>query len=95
MTSLHGKLPLDDPRALPQEGMIYTDARGRTLYVNTVQLRDPLGREVVGLVAPAETDPEGLLRPSSRHYATDVSTWAHVWRDKAPPADRATMKVGG
>lgn len=102
MTSIHvGKLPFDHPAALPQEGMTYTDARGRTLKVDRVQVRDPLGREVVGtitwpgmaILVPVGVSPLSI-RPGVA-YATDVSIWAHVWRDKDPPADRSKMKVGG
>lgn len=91
MSALRGTLIL--PAALPQEGTTYADARGRALYVDAVQLGDPLGRDVVGVVATY--DRGEMLGVRREHYATDVATWAHVWRDKDPPADRSKMKVGG
>lgn len=90
------KLALDDPSALPLIGHTYIDADGRRFRVDELDVADRLGRQVRGYTFPSEWLPREdgepyvarLLHEGNVEigipYATDLKTWAWIWRDKAP-----------
>lgn len=67
---------------LPEAGKRYhgREDPGRILLVREVQIGEPSGREVVGLVYAAPVQ-QGLVlsRGEGRPYATSLQVWAHVW----------------
>jgi hypothetical protein len=71
---------------LPEAGQQLTDARGRKLLVQSVNVGDPLGREVVGTIVnpPAPT----------RDYSTSLAIWKTVWLDKRPEREREPGDLG-
>jgi hypothetical protein len=62
-------------------GSVWTDAGGRHLTVLFVKPGDPLGREVIGRL------------DGEQPYATDLRTWAVIWRDRTPRAKLKGMAV--
>lgn len=70
----------------PKVGSVWTDDEGRILSVQSINLNDRLGRQIVGTLQVGET-----LFPS---YSCDLLIWADVWRDRAPRMAPSMMKIG-
>lgn len=67
-------------------GSTWPDVEGRILSVESVNVTDPLGRQVVGTVQSGDNPP--------LPYSCNLLIWADIWRDRVPRIAYSKMKIG-
>lgn len=68
---------------IPTVGEIYYDCDNRKLEIKTVDVRDPLGRQVVGI----------LNDNFNMSYTCDIITLEEIWRDRTQKLDPSEIKI--
>jgi len=65
-----------------EPGEIYEDAIKRSLFIDKIDIRNSLGREI-----------QGSLNDETP-YSCTLKMWEEIWRDKVPPIPLSQNKIG-
>jgi hypothetical protein len=79
-----------------EPGEIYEDAIKRSLFIDKVDIRNSLGREVQGRLIENIYDYNASNgRPArTKDYSCTLKMWEEIWRDKVPPIPLSQNKIG-